>query len=117
VSRFTGGWEVRYEKYLKVPSNGVVVIRRLVGIRIKGGCKVGTSTLDITAEKETTMSVSMLNKMHMNGYDVLSVNNGPWRVCTKGDRLASFGSREEALAFAASLPGYKAQSNRQAQSQ
>ncbi|MHC8407151.1 SPOR domain-containing protein [Pseudomonas sp. TMB3-21] len=53
------------------------------------------------------MSVPMLNKMHMNGYDVLSVNNGPWRVCTKGDRLGSFASREEALAFAASLPGYR----------
>lgn len=63
------------------------------------------------------MSVSLLNKMHMNGYDVLSVNNGPWRVCTKGDRLGSFGSREEALAFAASLPGYKARSSRQARSQ
>jgi hypothetical protein len=45
--------------------------------------------------------------MHMNGYDVLSVNNGPWRVCTQGDRLASFGSKEEALAYAAALPGYK----------
>jgi hypothetical protein len=68
---------------------------------------------------EVTMSVPMLNKMHMNGYDVLSVNNGPWRVCTKGDRLGSFASREEALAFAASLPGYKAKarSNRQAHSQ
>lgn len=53
------------------------------------------------------MSVPMLNKMHMNGYDVLSVNNGPWRVCTQGDRLGSFTSREEALAFAASLPGYR----------
>ena len=58
------------------------------------------------------MSVAMLNKMHMNGYDVLSVNNGPWRVCTKGDRLGSFASREEALAYAASLPGYRARSNR-----
>ena len=57
------------------------------------------------------MSVAMLNKMHMNGYDVLSVNNGPWRVCTKGDRLGSFASREEALAYAASLPGYRARSN------
>ena len=41
------------------------------------------------------MSVPMLNKMHMNGYDVLSVNNGPWRVCTEGDRLGAFASREE----------------------
>ncbi|MGE8064904.1 DUF2188 domain-containing protein [Pseudomonas sp. NPDC089569] len=63
------------------------------------------------------MSVPMLNKMHMNGYDVLSVNNGPWQVCTKGDRLGSFDSREAALAFAASLPGYRARSSRQARSQ
>ena len=73
--------------------------------------------MDITAKTEVTMSLSMLNKMHMNGYDVISVNNGPWRVCTKGDRLASFGSREEALAFAAALPGYKARSSKQARSQ
>ena len=63
------------------------------------------------------MSVPMLNRMHMNGYDVLSVNNGPWRDCTKGDRLGSFGSREEALAFAASLPGYKSRSSGQTRSQ
>ena len=63
------------------------------------------------------MSVPMLNKMHMNGYDVLSVNNGPWRVCTKGDRLGAFGSKEEALAFAAALPGYKARASRPARSQ
>lgn len=56
------------------------------------------------------MSVPILTKMHMNGYDVLSVNSGPWRVCTKGDRLGSFRSREEALAFAATLPGYKPRS-------
>lgn len=53
------------------------------------------------------MSMAMLNKMHINGYDVLSVNNGPWRVCTQGDRLATFASREEALAYAAALPGYR----------
>ncbi|TPG73804.1 SPOR domain-containing protein [Pseudomonas arsenicoxydans] len=58
------------------------------------------------------MSVPMLNKMHMNGYDVLSVNNGPWRVCTQGDRLGSFSSREEALAYAASLPAYRARTVR-----
>jgi hypothetical protein len=69
------------------------------------------------AEKEVTMSVPMLNRMHMNGYDVLSVNNGPWRVCTKGDRLGSFASREEALAFAASLPGYRTRSGRQSRSE
>ncbi|WP_085728308.1 SPOR domain-containing protein [Pseudomonas sp. R37(2017)] len=63
------------------------------------------------------MSVPMLNKMHMNGYDVLSVNNGPWRVCTQGDRLGSFASREEALAFAASLPGYRARAAKPAGSQ
>ncbi|MFJ2426287.1 MULTISPECIES: DUF2188 domain-containing protein [unclassified Pseudomonas] len=56
------------------------------------------------------MSMPMLNKMHMNGYDVLSVNSGPWRVCTQGDRLASFASREEALAYAAALPGYRKRS-------
>ena len=60
------------------------------------------------------MNVSMLNKMHMNGYDVLSVNNGPWRVCTRSDRLGSFNSREEALAFAASLPGYRARAGKPA---
>jgi hypothetical protein len=42
--------------------------------------------------------------MHINGYDVLSVNSGPWRVCTQVDRLGSFASREEALAYAAALP-------------
>lgn len=63
------------------------------------------------------MSIEMLTKMHMNGYDVLSVNHGPWRVCTKGDRLAAFASREEALAFAASLPTYKARSKRPAPDQ
>ena len=63
------------------------------------------------------MSVPMLNKMHMNGYDVLSVNNGPWRVCTKGDRLGAFGSREEALAFAAALPGCKGKTSRATVSQ
>ncbi|CDF94275.1 hypothetical protein BN844_0087 [Pseudomonas sp. SHC52] len=46
----------------------------------------------------------MLTKMHINGYDVLSVNSGPWRVCTQADRLGSFASREEALAYAAALP-------------
>lgn len=62
------------------------------------------------------MSVPMLTKMHMNGYDVLSVNNGPWRVCTKGDRLGAFGSREEALAYAASLPAYRARSGKASRS-
>lgn len=49
-------------------------------------------------------STAMLTKMHINGYDVLSVNNGPWKVCTQADRLGSFASREEALAYAAALP-------------
>ncbi|WP_104912222.1 DUF2188 domain-containing protein [Pseudomonas sp. LG1D9] len=53
------------------------------------------------------MSVPVLNKMHLNGYDIVRVNSGPWRVCTKDDRLASFGSREQAMAYAATLPGYK----------
>ncbi|MDY7533020.1 DUF2188 domain-containing protein [Pseudomonas sp. Bout1] len=56
------------------------------------------------------MSTPMLNKLHLNGYDIVQVNNGPWRVCTQTDRLASFGSREQALAYAAALPGYKARS-------
>ncbi|PXX59555.1 hypothetical protein SAMN05660489_04581 [Pseudomonas sp. LAMO17WK12:I10] len=60
------------------------------------------------------MSVPMLNKMHMNGYDVVSVNSGPWRVCTKGDRLGSFDTREEALAYAAALPAYKAKAKKAA---
>ncbi|QZP30930.1 DUF2188 domain-containing protein [Pseudomonas sp. DR48] len=63
------------------------------------------------------MSVPMLNKMHMNGYDVLSVNNGPWRVCTKGDHLGAFASREEALAFAAALPAYRARSTQRQKSE
>ena len=50
------------------------------------------------------MSAAMLTKVHINGYDVLSVNSGPWRVCTQADRLGSFASREEALAYAAALP-------------
>ncbi|MFJ2447262.1 MULTISPECIES: SPOR domain-containing protein [unclassified Pseudomonas] len=53
------------------------------------------------------MSMPMLNKMHMNGYELVSVNSGPWRVCTQRDRIGTFATREEALAFAASLPGYK----------
>ncbi|MFC6340283.1 DUF2188 domain-containing protein [Pseudomonas sp. CCM 7891] len=53
------------------------------------------------------MSVPMLDKMHLNGYEIVQVNNGPWRVCTRNDRLASFGSREEALAYAAVLPSYR----------
>ncbi|MCL9659046.1 DUF2188 domain-containing protein [Pseudomonas protegens] len=50
------------------------------------------------------MSTPLLNKLQINGYQVLSVNHGPWKVCTPGDRLATFGTREEALAFAAALP-------------
>ena len=71
------------------------------------GCKVGLYTENTVGKREVLMSIPMLNKLHMNGYDVLSVNNGPWRVCTQGDRLASFTSREEAMAYAAALPGYK----------
>ena len=71
------------------------------------GCKVSPYTENTVDEMEVLMSIPMLNKLHMNGYDVLSVNNGPWRVCTQGDRLASFTSREEAMAYAAALPGYK----------
>jgi len=58
------------------------------------------------------MSTAMLRKMHINGYDVLSVNSGPWRVCTQADRLGSFASREEALAYAAALPARTSRSAR-----
>ncbi len=68
---------------------------------------MGLYTENTVGKREVLMSIPMLNKLHMNGYDVLSVNNGPWRVCTQGDRLASFTSREEAMAYAAALPGYK----------
>jgi hypothetical protein len=54
-----------------------------------------------------TMSTPVLQKMHLNGYEVINVNNGPWRVCTHDDRLGSFVTKEEAMAFAASLPAYK----------
>lgn len=46
------------------------------------------------------MSTPLLNKLQINGYQVLSVNHGPWKVCTP----ATFGTREEAMAFAAALP-------------
>jgi len=70
------------------------------------GVRLEREAESTVSKKEVPMSIPMLNKMHMNGYDVLSVNNGPWRVCTQGDRLASFASKEEALAYAAALPGY-----------
>ena len=54
------------------------------------------------------MSAPLLKKLHLNGYDIVPVNFGPWRVCTPQDRLASFNSREQALAYAATLPGYQA---------
>ena len=53
------------------------------------------------------MSAPMLARFQINGYELISVNNGPWRVCTRSDRLGSFGTREEALAYAASLPSCK----------
>lgn len=56
------------------------------------------------------MSIPMLKKLHLNGYDIVQVNGGPWRVCTKADRLASFGSREEAMAYAVTLLGYRERS-------
>ncbi|HEX8595732.1 MAG TPA: DUF2188 domain-containing protein [Pseudomonas sp.] len=58
------------------------------------------------------MSTPMLSKMQINGYQVISVNNGPWKVCTKEDRLGSFGTRQEALAYAASLPTYQSRVQR-----
>ena len=60
------------------------------------------------------MSAAMLTKVHINGYDVLSVNSGPWRVCPQVDRLGSFASREEALAYAAALPVRRNRSERSA---
>ena len=53
------------------------------------------------------MSAPMLARFQINGYELISVSNGPWRVCTRSDRLGSFGTREEALAYAASLPSCK----------
>jgi len=53
---------------------------------------------------------STVLKTHLNGYDVINVNNGPWRVCTHHDRLGSFDTREEAMAYAASLPMYRERS-------
>jgi hypothetical protein len=58
------------------------------------------------------MSAPILNRVHINGYDVLSVNHGPWRVCTDTDRLGSFNSREEACAYAASLPARTSRQSR-----
>ncbi|WP_300631625.1 DUF2188 domain-containing protein [Pseudomonas sp.] len=54
------------------------------------------------------MSASLLKKLHLNGYDIVQVNYGPWRVCTRKNRLASFNSREQALAYAATLPTHRA---------
>ncbi|MGV8918907.1 MAG: DUF2188 domain-containing protein [Pseudomonas sp.] len=54
------------------------------------------------------MNTQAFTKISINGYHVLSVNSSDWKVCTKDDRLASFGSRQEALAYAASLPTYLA---------
>ncbi|MBV1813134.1 DUF2188 domain-containing protein [Pseudomonas viridiflava] len=50
------------------------------------------------------MSVPMLSKTQINGYQLISVNRGPWTVCTPKDRLASFNTRQKAMAYAASLP-------------
>jgi hypothetical protein len=61
------------------------------------------------------MQSAMLNKTHFNGYDVINVNNGPWRVCTDHDRLATFDTREEAMAFAASLPAHQERTATRAQ--
>jgi hypothetical protein len=57
--------------------------------------------------KEVPMSVQPINRMPVNGYEIISVNNGPWTVRNEGDRLGSFSSREEAAAFAFSLPSRK----------
>lgn len=50
------------------------------------------------------MSAPILSKVQFNGYQLVSVNRGPWTVCTRNDRLASFNTRQEAMAYAASLP-------------
>ncbi|MFJ4142904.1 DUF2188 domain-containing protein [Pseudomonas sp. NPDC089734] len=50
------------------------------------------------------MSAPTLSKVQINGYQLVSVNCGPWTVCTKRDRLASFTTRQEAMAYAAALP-------------
>lgn len=50
------------------------------------------------------MSAPILSKVQFNGYQLVSVNSGPWTVCTRNDRLASFNTRQEAMAYAASLP-------------
>ncbi|MGY2223130.1 DUF2188 domain-containing protein [Pseudomonas gingeri] len=53
------------------------------------------------------MSVSLLSKMHVNGYEVIHASGGPWKVRTEADRLSSFGTREEAMAYVVSLPMHK----------
>lgn len=63
------------------------------------------------------MHSAMLSKTHFNGYDVINVNNGPWRVCTHHDRLGTFDTREEAMAFAASLPAHQERTAMRAQAQ
>ncbi|MCD5993416.1 DUF2188 domain-containing protein [Pseudomonas sp. CDFA 602] len=50
------------------------------------------------------MSAPMLSKTQINGYQLICVNSGPWLVCTPKDRLASFTTRQEAMAYAAALP-------------
>lgn len=50
------------------------------------------------------MSTPILSKVQFNGYQLVCVNRGPWTVCTPNDRLASFNTRQEAMAYAASLP-------------
>jgi hypothetical protein len=50
------------------------------------------------------MSTEALNKLHINGYDLLSVNHGPWTVSSKTHQLGSFATREEAIAYVTALP-------------
>ncbi|MDE1167783.1 MAG: DUF2188 domain-containing protein [Pseudomonas sp.] len=50
------------------------------------------------------MSAPVIEKVHVNGYHLVSVHNSQWSVCTPDDRLASFGTREEAAAYAFALP-------------
>jgi hypothetical protein len=44
---------------------------------VNGGCKVLSDNLTLSYEGEITMHTAMLSKTF--SYDVINVNNGPWR--------------------------------------
>jgi hypothetical protein len=50
------------------------------------------------------MNSESLNRLHINGYALLSVNHGPWMVSSKTHQLGSFATREEAIAYVTALP-------------